>query len=163
MYTRQCLTNMPGQKMYCCMSARSTQHDMLLHNLTILHTNTFFAPACHPRKKILSETKLSWYSLIHPHFFHMSQSTSKYNSNTNQSWKVSLFPFLVLGFGIELWLWLGLRLCSNHPLAHYRYISLHATTRVANYIYLYILHQYYHTNKDRGGVRQSIFFTGTPF
>ena len=50
-YTRQFFANYPGQRIYCCMPTRSTRHHTLLHNPMILHTKTFFAPACHPRKK----------------------------------------------------------------------------------------------------------------
>ena len=51
-HARKFCTNKPGHKIYRCMSARSTQHHTLLHNPTILHTKTFFVPACHPRKKM---------------------------------------------------------------------------------------------------------------
>ena len=39
-----------------------------------------FAPFCHPQKKLLSETKLSHSSLLHPHALHTSISTSKCDS-----------------------------------------------------------------------------------
>ena len=150
------------------MPAGSTQHYILLHNPTILHTQTFFAPVCHSLKKISSEKKLSHSSLLQPRALHTSSSTSidsinsdnfilslntkKYiqtkqvDSNTNSSRNIPLFP--------SLWIWLGLGLDlglgSNKPLARSRYISLHATMLVAYYFYLYILCKYFHTNKDGG-------------
>ena len=60
-YSRQFFTNNPGHKIYRCMSARSTRHHTFIHNPTILHTKTFFAPQS---------------SLIHPHSPHTSSSTS---------------------------------------------------------------------------------------
>ena len=56
-YVRQFCTNKTGRKIYRCIPARSTQHHMLLNNLTILHTKKVFVPACHPLKKISSKTK----------------------------------------------------------------------------------------------------------
>ena len=50
MYARQFCTNKPGHKIYRCISAPSTQHHTLLHNLTILRTETFFTPACNLHK-----------------------------------------------------------------------------------------------------------------
>ena len=77
-YSRKNFTNNPGHKIYRCMPARYTWHYTLLHNPAILHTKTFFAPFCHPRKKILSDTKLSQYSLIHPKSPQISSSNTKY-------------------------------------------------------------------------------------
>ena len=114
------------RQIYCCMPARSTRHHTLLHNSTIIHTKTFFAPACHPHKKILS--------------------TSKYDSKTNSSGNISLFPYLGLGLELRLRLWLR----SNHPRSCNRYKSLHATTLVASYFYFYVLCNYYHTHENRG-------------
>ena len=108
------------------MPARSTRHHTLLHNSTIIHTKTFFAPACHPHKKILS--------------------TSKYDSKTNSSGNISLFPYLGLGLELRLRLWLR----SNHPRSCNRYKSLYATTLVASYFYFYVLCNYYHTHENRG-------------
>ena len=65
-------TNKPGHRIYRCIPARYTQHYALLHNPMILHTKTFFAPACHPCKKISSKKKLPQYSLIHPRSPHTS-------------------------------------------------------------------------------------------
>ena len=134
----------PSHKIYRCMSALSTQQYTLLHTPIILHRKTFFASFCPPRKKILSETKLSHSSLINPRLPHTSLFTSNYNSNTNSSRKLSLLPYLGLGLGLGLVLRLGLRLqlrlrlrfClrlqlwlwSSQPLTRYSYISLHATT-----------------------------------
>ena len=101
MYSRQFCINKPGQKIYLCMSTRSTRHHMLLHNPTILHTKTFFAPACQPRKKISSNTKLSQSSLIHPRSPHTSSSTSKYDSNANPSQKFS-FSFFRVRFRVTV-------------------------------------------------------------
>ena len=114
------LTNKPGHKIYQCMPARSTRHYTVLHNLTIIHAKKYFASLCHPHEKILSQGKLSQSSLIHPRSPHTSSSTSKYYSNTNSSRNISFFSYL----GLDL----GLGLQSNQPLAHSRYISLHATT-----------------------------------
>ena len=47
---RNFCTNNPGHKLYRSMSVRSTRHHTLLHNPKILHTKTFFVPACHLRK-----------------------------------------------------------------------------------------------------------------
>ena len=80
-YAIKCCTNKPGRKIYRCMPTGSTQHYTLLNNPNILHTKTFFEPACHPSKKISSETKLSHYSLLHPHALQASSSTYKYSSN----------------------------------------------------------------------------------
>ena len=55
-YVRKFCTNKTGRKIYRCIPARSTQHHMLLNNLTILHTKKVFVPACHPLKKISSKT-----------------------------------------------------------------------------------------------------------
>ena len=95
------------RKIYLCMSAQSTQHHILLHNPTILHTKTFFAPACHPRKIYCYMTARSTihHMLLHNTvilhtmtFFalacyprHKILSTSKYDSKTNPSRKISLF------------------------------------------------------------------------
>ena len=54
-YAIQLFTNNPSHKIYRCMPSRSTRHYTLPHNLTILHTDLFFAPACHPCNKISSE------------------------------------------------------------------------------------------------------------
>ena len=70
---------------------------------------------------------------------------------------------LGLRLGLRLWLrlWLWLRLCLrlryNQPLARNRYISLHATTQVAYYFYLYIIRNYYRTNED-GGVLDNPYY-----
>ena len=97
----------------------------------------------------------------------MSFPTSKYDSNTNFSKNISLFPYLVLvvvlelglvlglGLGLRLrlglWLWLGLGLGlglqSNQPPARNRYISLHATTWVT-YFFKCVICKYYNNNKD---------------
>ena len=79
-YTRKYCTNNPGKKPYGCMAAVSTQNCALLNYTTILHTETFFTPAYHWRKKLSSETKMSHYSLLHPRALHMSVSTSIYDS-----------------------------------------------------------------------------------
>ena len=79
-HSRQYFMNSTGQKLYHCIIAVSIRYYTVLNNPTILHTKTFFMPECHPRKRILSETKLSHSSLLHPHVLHTSSSTSKYNS-----------------------------------------------------------------------------------
>ena len=48
----------------------SVRQYTVLNNPTIIHTNNVFAPACHLRKKISPKTKLSYYSLLHPHALH---------------------------------------------------------------------------------------------
>ena len=133
----------------------------------ILYMKTFFAPDCHLRKKIPPKTKLSHSSLLISCALHTSSSTFKYDSkidsiksdhfslgkninkliqpkqvdsNTNSS--QNIYPFSYLGLG----LWLRF----NQPLSCSRYISLHATTRVSYYFYVYALCKYYHTNKDGG-------------
>ena len=45
MYARQFFRNKPGHNIYRCMSVRSTQHHTIIHNLTILHMQTFL---CQP-------------------------------------------------------------------------------------------------------------------
>ena len=50
-YARKYCTNNPYHKLYRWISSRSTLNYTHLHDPTILHTNTFFAPASHPRKK----------------------------------------------------------------------------------------------------------------
>ena len=126
-YSKNVCTNKPGYKIYCCMSEDSIRNHTVLHNPTIIHTNTFFAPACNLRKKILSKIKLWQSPLIHSRSPKMSLSTSKYDSNTNSSQNIYLFTYL----GLELKLGLSLR--SNHSLDYNRYISLHATTGVSYY------------------------------
>ena len=49
---------------------RSTQHHTILHITKILHMKSFFMPACHLRRKISYETKLSHYTLLHPYTLH---------------------------------------------------------------------------------------------
>ena len=129
----------------------------------IIHTKKCFAPFCRPSRKISYGKKLSHSSLIHPRLPHTSFPTSKYNSNTNQSQNIPLFPYLGLGLGLGLGLQLGLRLRlrlrlrlglrfslrSNKPLDHNRYISIHAIKLVSYYFYFYVLCKYYHTNEDR--------------
>ena len=141
-YARNFCTNKFVHKIYRCMSALSIWHYTLLHNPMIIYTKTFFAPPCHLRNKILSETKISQSSLIHPHSPHTSLSTSKYDLNTNLSRNISLFPYLGL--------WLGLVFCYNYPLTHNSYISLHATTWLAYYFYFWVLLKYYHTQTKTG-------------
>ena len=70
----------PFHNLYICIPEGSTLHYTLLNTPTIIHTKTFFVPSCHPRKKILSETKLSHSSLIHPRALHTPSSNSKYDS-----------------------------------------------------------------------------------
>ena len=151
MNTRQFCTNKPGHKIYRCIPAWFTWHYTRLHNPKILHTKTFFAPACHLGKKISSETKMWQSSIIHPRLPHMSSPTSIYDSNTNFSKNISLFPYLVLvvvlGLGLCLGLGLGLGLLSNQPPARNRYISLHATTWVT-YFFKCVICKYYNNNKD---------------
>ena len=112
----------------------------------VIHTKTFFAPACRLRQKILCKTKLSHSTLLHPRALHTSSYTSKYNnisaphwfySNTNLSrinfllveseksqfrhkFESGHFPFII---------------CSHiHPLTRIGYISLHTTKRVAYHL-----------------------------
>ena len=61
-YARQYFTNNPRHKLYLCMTARSTRvYTSLLHT-AIIHTKTFFVPACHPGKKVLSKRN---YHILH--------------------------------------------------------------------------------------------------
>ena len=129
------------------MPESSTWHCIILHNIMVLHTKKLFLQPCYPRKKISSEKKLLQSSLIHPRSPHTSLSNSEYDSNTNLISNVSLFPSLGLVLGLR----------SNQPLAHSRYISLHATTRVAYYFYFYLLCKYYQTNED-GGVLENLYY-----
>ena len=46
-YTSQFCRKRPGHKIYHCTQLQSTRHYRLLHNPTILHTKTFFAPDYH--------------------------------------------------------------------------------------------------------------------
>ena len=145
--------NNTSHKIYRCMPALSTQHYKLLHTPTILHKMTLFAPFCHLHKKILFEKKMSHSSLIHPLSPHTSLSTSNYDSNTNSSRNISLFPYLGLVLALrlrlrlrfrlrlclQLWLWLWLQLWSIQPLTRNRHISLHATPQVADYFYFQVL------------------------
>ena len=54
-YARHFCTKNTGYKIYHCLPEISTRHYILLHNPTTLHMKTFFAPACHQRKKISSD------------------------------------------------------------------------------------------------------------
>ena len=72
--------NKPCKKLHLCIPSRSTYHYTLLRNPMIIHTKTLFAPTCHLRKKISSETKLSHYTLLHPQTLHTSSYTSKEDS-----------------------------------------------------------------------------------
>ena len=78
-------------KMYCCMYTHSIRHHTVLYNTKNLHTKTVFAQACHLRKKILSRTKLSQSSLIHPLSPNTALPTSKSDLNTHLSIFISLF------------------------------------------------------------------------
>ena len=106
------------------MSPSSTRHHTLLYNNTIQHTKTFFAPAYHPCKKTFS--------------------TSKYVSNKYSSQNIPLFTSLGLGLG------LGLGLQPNQRLPCNWYKSLHATTQIFSYFYLYVICKYQHTHEDKG-------------
>ena len=91
------------------MSVRSTRHHTLLHNSTILHTNTFFVLACHPRKiyRYMAARSTRHYTLLHKimhlktffapacHPRKKTLPTSKYDSNTHLSRKFLLFFFRV--------------------------------------------------------------------
>ena len=147
MYSRKKLqTNLVTK--YTALCQHSPQDITHFYIVLQFYIRGNFALACCPRKKMLSEIKLSQPSLIHPLSPHMPLSTSKYNPNTNSSQNIPLFPSLGLGLGLVLGLGLGLRLGlrSNYTLARNRYISLHTTTRVAYYFYLYVIYKYYQTN-----------------
>ena len=49
-YAIHFFTNNPGHKIYRCMSVHSTRHHTLPGEPYILHTKTFFVPACHLHK-----------------------------------------------------------------------------------------------------------------
>ena len=91
-YARKYCTKIHGHKLNLCMPSGSTLNYTLIHTPTILNTKTFFVPACHPRKKISSKTKLSHSSLIHPRLLHTAWSTSKCDSKID-SIKSDHFPF----------------------------------------------------------------------
>ena len=80
-YTIQLFRNKPSHKLYRCMSVRSTQHHTLLHNLTIIHTKTFFSPACHPCQIY---QYMSAHSTRHHTFLHnpMVLHTKKFSRQT---------------------------------------------------------------------------------
>ena len=80
-HVRHYCTNKPNHKLHHCMIEVSTQHYKILHNPTILHMKTFFAPDCHLCKKTSPLTKLLHSSLLHPCALHTPLSTSKYYSN----------------------------------------------------------------------------------
>ena len=89
-YTRLFCMNNPGHKIYHCIPSRSTQRYTLLHNLTILHMETFFAPAYHPCKKIPSKKNchsLHWHTHARLKRYHLLQ-----NIIQTQIW-VKNFPF----------------------------------------------------------------------
>ena len=50
MYIRKCCMNDTCNKINRWISVRSIQHHTLLQNPKILHTETFFLPACHQHK-----------------------------------------------------------------------------------------------------------------
>ena len=168
MYTRQFCTNNPTHKIYRCVSVRSSRHNMLPHNPTIINLKTFFAPAYHLRKihLLISRHSTKHHTLLHnPMILHTNifyrqdcqtcqkiSSTSKYVSNTHSSQKH--FLFISLGLGSVLRLWLQ----SNKPLSRNRYKSLHATTIVDSYFYFYVLHKYCHTHKD-GAVLDNPYYS----
>ena len=52
------------------ITERSTQDHTIIHITKILHMKSFFMPACHLRRKISYETKLSHYTLLHPYTLH---------------------------------------------------------------------------------------------
>ena len=163
-YAWKYFTNNPGRKLYPCMTAGSTRHQRIIQNPIIVHTKILFAPAYHPRNKILSKTKLSHSSLLQPRAIHTSFYTSKYNfrrsdhfplgrqkqvssnktSRFKHKFESKITPFTSLG------LWLGFRLGigSNKPLEQIRYISLQTTRQVNYYYYLYVICKYYHTKED---------------
>ena len=148
--------NNPSHKIYRCMTVLSTRYYMILHAPTILHRKTFFAPFCHLRKKILSGTKLSHSSMIHPHSPQTSLSTSNYDSNINLSQTFSLFPYLGLVLALQLWL------RSGHALVYKRYLSLHATTQVTDYFIHKLLASNTMLAKKGGSFVQSILFVSIP-
>ena len=166
MYARKIFTINPGHKIYQWISVRSTRHHTLLHNPPVLNTKTFFAPAFHPRKiyrcmtaqstrhhtllhnPTILHTKIIFAPACHPH--QKVLPISRYESKTNLSRNISLFPSLGLGFG------LGLR--SNKPLTCNWYISLHVTTLVAYYFYFHVLCKHYHTHED-GGVLNNTYYS----
>ena len=80
------------RKIYRYITAHSTRHHTLLHNPTIIHTNTFFSPACHLHYKIFP--------------------TSKYNSKTNSSCKISPFYFFRVGVGVMVGVRVGVQLAT---------------------------------------------------
>ena len=108
-YDRQFCTDNPGHKTYRWMSVRSTRHHTLLHNPIILHTKTFFVPACHPRKIYHCITARSTrpHTLLHnPTIIHRKtffapachprqkiSSTSKYDSKKIRD---VTFPYFLL-------------------------------------------------------------------
>ena len=148
-YSRPFFRNKPGHKIYRCISVLSIQHHTLLHNPTIIHTNIYFAPPCHPHHiyGYTSARSTKNHILLHnPAILHTKKcfapvchprkkilSTSKYISNIHLSWTSPLFPYLRFGLG------LGLRLNSNHSITRNWYKSLHATTKVDSYFYFYII------------------------
>ena len=150
-YAGKNLQTIPAHKIYRCLSERSTRHHTILNNLTILHTKTFFTPAFHRRKEILSKTKMSQSLLIHPHSPHTSLFTSEYDSNTNSNRKIFLFPSLGLFLGLRLRLW------SSQPLDHNWYKSLHTTTQITSYFYFFCSPQLLSYLQRWGSFRLSIF------
>ena len=101
MYARQFCSNSNGNKIYPYTSTISTHHHTLLHNPTIINTETFFAPACHMRQiyRCMSAHYTQHYTLLqNPMILHTktffapachpckkTSPTSKYVSNKNSS------------------------------------------------------------------------------
>ena len=76
-YARQYCSKILSDKIYRCMTEGSKQHSTLLHNTTIIHTKTLFAPAYHLCKNNLPKKKLSHSSLLNPRVLYTPSSTSK--------------------------------------------------------------------------------------
>ena len=139
----------------------------------LLHRKTLFMPACHPRKKISFEKKLSNFPLLHSCTLHTLSSASKYNSKI-YSIDLDHFPLgQIRNKSIQPQLWVGsfclgqirnkliqtqirVRLFSfflySHTFSHSNTVFVYHFTQLRKLIitYLYIIHKCFHTHKDGG-------------
>ena len=93
LYTRKFVFQPVTSARYTTVCQLAIHNIKLFYTILIFYIQFLFAPAFHPRKKILS--------------------TSKYVSNTHSSRNISFFPSF--GIGLELGLW------SNKPISCNKY------------------------------------------
>ena len=138
-YYRKVCTNNPSNKICRFMSVQSIRHHRLLHNTTILYTDTLFAPSCHPIRIYRCMQDIIHFYIILQFYtrrhFRASlspapENISHFKIRFKHTFELNHLPFSFFrGLGFRL----GLR--SNQPLSGNQYKPLHATTQVDSYFY----------------------------